>query len=671
MKDGYIELLNADLMKNWQGMNITHPDITKESTKYLAVDLPSSATSGRVNLLGLESLTPTPTPTTTTTSIPSPTCKSSADCGTENTFCAKTEASIEPACAACPESNSCPWETTASGPRPDDPEWIGNFRSNFECEKVCRSSKVHDIHYFQYIVEFLEIEEARSFKFYFHEIDFSSVVFKDGIGLHFTDATENEIYRVQLGSNAGTYSYINHKDGNGGWQTSASMGHAVAQMVSWTRVPITIEINDGNIKVWTPAQTILNVNHSDIKKSTLVKLRIPPKNGNSWNSRLFIKRVPNVTTTTATTTTTTSTTTTTTTTMVTWPTSVNEMSPFNWGPSNDDNTCGPDVGTCPFEKPCCSLKGICGNTDEECKDNLWFHFKFPLRAMFQSERVCNTEGATMKTLLLSMSEFQAKILIPDKDSDGDDNSADDGSADGEDSSSEDGSGDGIGDITNSGINAGAIADSTTTESVNWDFFSGVMDSINSALDDFGDTDDSDSTDVSAGSDETNDSSDSANCAGCAEGGANDETNNASGSANTSSDSATATATGSADDETNGTAGTDDSAGAGGDGAGGSAGDGTNNSSGTDASANNDGSAGATGAAAGGSTGDETAGDGTNNSSGTDGSTGAAGNEPGGNDVGASGAAMRKKRDKPSNDISKFFSYSIAGCNSKHLPVIGI
>ena len=80
-------------MKNWQGMIITHPDITKASTKYLAVDLPSSATSGRVNLLGLESLTPTPT--TTTTSFPSPTCKTSADCGTENTFCTKTETNIE------------------------------------------------------------------------------------------------------------------------------------------------------------------------------------------------------------------------------------------------------------------------------------------------------------------------------------------------------------------------------------------------------------------------------------------------------------------------------------------------------------------------------------------------------------------------------------------------
>ena len=632
-------------MKNWQGMIITHPDITKASTKYLAVDLPSSATSGRVNLLGLESLTPTPT--TTTTSFPSPTCKTSADCGTENTFCTKTETNIDPVCAPCPESNICPWETTASGPRPEDPEWIGNFRSNFECEKVCRSSKVHDIHYFQYKVEFFEIEEARSFKFYFHEIDFSSDVFKDGIGLHFTDATEYEIYRVQLGSNAGTYSYINHKDGNGGWQTSASKGHSVADMVSWTRVPITIEINDGNIKVWTPAQTILNVNHSDIKKSTLVKLRIPPKNGNSWNSRLFIKRVPNV----ATTTTTTSTTTTTTTTMMTWPTSVNEISPFNWGPSNDNNTCGPDVGTCPFEKPCCSLEGICGNSDEECKVNLWFHFKFPLRAMFQSERVCNTEGATMKTLVLSMSEFQAKILIPDTEGDGNGNSADD---DGEDSS-----GEGSGDIVYDGIDVDDTANSTTTESVNWDFFSGVMDSINSALDefgdDYGDTDDSDSTNEAAGSDETNDSSDSTNCAGCDQGGTNNETNNANGSANTSSDSATSTATGTADDETNGTVGIDDSAGTGGDGAGGSAADGTNNSSGTDASASNDGSAGAAVAAAGGSTGDGTAGDGTNNSSGTDGSTGAAGNEPGGNDAGGSGAAMRKKRDEPSNDISKLLS----------------
>ena len=301
-------------MKNWQEMIIIHPDITKASTKYLAVDLPSSATEGRVNFLGLESLTPTTLFPTTLSSItiPSPTCKTSADCGTANTFCARSANDI-PVCAPCPASNACPWETTASGPRPEDPEWIGDFRSNFECEKNCRASKVHDIHYFQYKAEFFEIEETQSFKFYFHEIDFSSDVFKDGIGLLFTDATEYEIYRVGLGSNAGTYSYINHKDGNGGWQTSASMGHSVADMISWTRVPITIEINDGNIKVWTPAQTILNVNHSDIKKSTFVKLRIPPIDGNPGNSRLFIKRVPNVATTT--------TSTTTTTTMVTWPVS--------------------------------------------------------------------------------------------------------------------------------------------------------------------------------------------------------------------------------------------------------------------------------------------------------------------------------------------------------------
>ena len=55
---------------------------------------------------------------------------------------------------------------------------------------------------------------------------------------------------------------------------------------------------------------------------------------------------------------------------------------------------------------------------------------FPLRAMFQSE-VCNTEGTPMKTLVLSMSEFQTKILIPDTKGDGDGDSADN---DGEDSS---------------------------------------------------------------------------------------------------------------------------------------------------------------------------------------------------------------------------------------------
>ena len=92
-----------------------------------------------------------------------------------------------------------------------------------------------------------------------------------------------------------------------------------------------------------------------------------------------------------------------------------------------------------------------------------------------------------------------------------------------------------------------------------------------------------------------------------------------------------------DDEINGSAGTDDTVGATGDGAGGNAadgavGDGTNDSSGTNTGSNTS----------------------TDGSASTDGSTGAAGDDSGGNDSATSGAAMRKKRDEPSNEISKLF-----------------
>ena len=153
VEDGVIEILEADTMKIWQEM-IVLPDIKKTDMKYLGVDLPSSATSGRVNFLGSESvLTTTVYPSVPTTVALAPTtatsCKTSGQCETIGKFCAKTEFNIESVCIPCPESNACPWELTAGGAKPEDPEWRDNFRLNFECEQACRSSPIHQIHYFQ------------------------------------------------------------------------------------------------------------------------------------------------------------------------------------------------------------------------------------------------------------------------------------------------------------------------------------------------------------------------------------------------------------------------------------------------------------------------------------------------------------------------------------------
>ena len=70
----------------------------------------------------------------------------------------------------------------------------------------------------------------------------------------------------------------------------------------------------------------------------------------------------------------------------------------------------------------------------------------------------------------------------------------------------------------------------------------------------------------------------------------------------------------------------------------------------------DDTAGAAGDGAGGNAADGAVGDGTNDSSGTNGNTSTDGSAStdGTGGTGGTGAAMRKKRDQPSNDISKLF-----------------